>query len=441
MAPHSTNDDTAASADHRPEPDALDHARSLATAFYRKYIEDDVSIHAMSLTYATILSIVPLLAVTFSGLKAFGVHNQIEPVLSRSLAPLGPGGAALSERIVEFVQNLQVGVLGAVGVAGLFYTVVTLVSSVENALNRIWRVRHGRNMGRKFRDYLSVIMVGPVLVFSALALTASAQQLALVQRVFALAPWLLWIGTVILPYLLLCGGFTLLYRFIPNTSVNWSAALVGGVCCGIAWNIAGSAFTAFVASSGRYAAIYSSFAILLLFIIWIYTSWLIVLVAAEIAYLWQHPTDVLSRLRDLTIAAHEKNGLTLLTTLARGHLAGKPPLSPERLTVETELSASMVDEIVDRMIDHNILLQSERPPGITLARPPESVSVVEVLQILRGDIGEEPHRHIPAAISSAIERRNNAVASALSDLTLETLARSDEAGNPGPDLPPDETED
>ncbi len=401
-------------------------------AFYRKYVEDDVSIRAMSLTYTTILSIVPLLAVTFSVLKAFGVHNQIEPVLSRSLAPLGPGGAVLSERIVEFVQNLQVGVLGAVGVAGLFYTVVTLVSSVEHALNRIWRVRHGRSIGRKFRDYLSVIMVGPVLVFSALALTASAQQHALVQQVFALAPWLLWLGTVILPYVILCGGFTLLYRFIPNTTVKWSAALVGGVCSGIAWNLAGSAFTAFVASSGRYAAIYSSFAILLLFIIWIYTSWLIVLIAAEVAYLWQHPTDVLSRLRDLTIAAREGNGLAIVTNLARGHLAGEPPMSIETLASEAEVSVAMVDQVVDQMIDHNVLLQSERPPGITMARPPESVTVMEVLTILRGDLEEDLYRHAPASISGAIERRDRAIASALEGMTLETLATPDDRSDPTP---------
>ncbi len=417
-----------------PAPDALDHLRSVLPAMLRKYSQDDVSIHAMSLTYTTILSIVPLLAVSFSVLKAFGVHNQIEPFLDQTLAPLGPGGEALSARIVGFVQNLEVGVLGAVGLAGLFYTVVSLVSSIENALNRIWGARQGRDWLSRFRDYLSIILVGPVLVFSALALMASAEQHDLVQRVFAIAPGALWFATVALPYLMLCGGFVILYRFMPNTYVSWSAAAVGGITGGVAWKIAGSAFTTFVAGSTRYAAIYSSFAILVLTLIWIYVSWLIVLIAAEVAYLWQHPTDVLSRLRDLTIAAHERNGLELMRTITANHLAGEPPLTRAALATATDLPISMVDEVVELMIAHRILLESERPPGIALAKPPERVSVFEVLTTLRGDAPELRLRDTPAPITQALAICGAAVESALAGLTLRGLASaSDDAPEPAVD--------
>ena len=123
-----------------------------------------LSIRATSLVSTTLLSLVPFLAITFSVLKAFGVHQQIEPILAQGLEPLGEKGAEISARIIEFVNNIGVGKLGALGVLGLFYTTYSLIDKIEEALNHIWRVRHSRTLARKFTDYLSVVLVGPVLV-------------------------------------------------------------------------------------------------------------------------------------------------------------------------------------------------------------------------------------------------------------------------------------
>ena len=146
-----------------------------------------LSIRATSLVSTTLLSLVPFLAITFSVLKAFGVHQQIEPVLAQGLEPLGEKGAEISARIIEFVNNIGVGKLGALGVLGLFYTTYSLIDKIEEALNHIWRVRHSRTLARKFTDYLSVVLVGPVLVFTAFATTASAQSHWLVQYILQLS--------------------------------------------------------------------------------------------------------------------------------------------------------------------------------------------------------------------------------------------------------------
>jgi membrane protein len=133
-----------------------------------EFRESVLSIRATSLVYTTLLSLVPFLAVMFSVLKAFGIHHQIEPVLAQALDPLGPKGIEITQNVIGFVDNLKVGVLGAVGVAGLFYTTYTLIDKIEEALNAIWRVHQGRPFARKFTDYLSVVLVGPVLVFTAI---------------------------------------------------------------------------------------------------------------------------------------------------------------------------------------------------------------------------------------------------------------------------------
>jgi len=401
---------------------ALASTGQLTAAFWRKLGDDDVTLHAASLTYTTILSMVPLLAVIFAMLKAFGVHNQVAPILARWLAPLGPEGVALSEHIIEFVHRMQVGLLGAVGIAGLIYTVVMLVAAIEEALNRIWQARQGRTWSSKVRNYLSVITVGPVLVFSALALTASAQQYEMVRRAVAYAPWLVWTGTVILPYVILSIAFTLLYRFMPNTYVTWNAAVLGGSAAGIGWNLAGAAFTAFVASSGRYAAIYSSFAILILFFLWVYFSWLIVLVGAEVAYLWQYPADVLRDRASDRAVDRELDGLAVLVFLTRRHLDGTAPTSLWMLARGTGIPPAIVAEITDQMVTGGVLLESVRPRGFALARPPESVPVYEVLRLMHGV--QKANRPVLESVANALQTREDAVQSALNGVTLRSLATS-----------------
>jgi membrane protein len=196
-----------------------------------EFRESFLSIRATSLVYTTLLSMVPFLAVMFSVLKAFGVHQQIEPILSQAFDPLGEKGAEITTNIIQFVDNLKVGVLGAVGVAGLFYTTYSLIEKIEEALNSIWRVEVGRPLARRITDYLSVVLVGPVFVFTAFGLMASSQSHWLVQRVMEIQPfgYLIVAITNLLPFLFMCMLFTFIYKFVPNTPVKISSAFVGGL--------------------------------------------------------------------------------------------------------------------------------------------------------------------------------------------------------------------
>ena len=109
-----------------------------------------LTLQAMSLVYTTLLSLVPLIAVSFSVLKGFGVHNQVEPMLSSVLAPLGDKGAEITSKIIEFVENTKAGVLGSLGLVLLFYTVVSLIQKIERSFNFTWRISKPRPFAQRF---------------------------------------------------------------------------------------------------------------------------------------------------------------------------------------------------------------------------------------------------------------------------------------------------
>ena len=134
----------------------------------REFSEGQLTLRAMGLVYTTLLSLVPLIAVSFSVLKAFGVHNQVEPFLYNFLSPLGSKGAEITRKIIGFVENIKVGVLGSIGLAMLIYTVISLIQKIEDAFNYIWKIKRPRSFARRFSDYMSVILIGPVLIFSAI---------------------------------------------------------------------------------------------------------------------------------------------------------------------------------------------------------------------------------------------------------------------------------
>ena len=402
----------------------------LALVAASEFRDSFLSIRATSLVYTTLLSLVPFLAVTFSVLKAFGVHQQIEPILSQALEPLGDKGTEITTNIIQFVDNLKVGVLGAIGLAGLFYTTYSLIEKIEEALNVIWHVEVGRPLARRITDYLSMVLVGPVFVFTAFGLTASAQSHWLVQRVMEVQPLghLIVALTSLLPFFFMCMMFTFLYKFIPNAPVRFSSAFVGGLTSGICWQLAGMAFAAFVASSGRYSAIYSSFAVLILFLIWLYVGWLIVLAGAQVAYYHQYPSAYLLYLRrkHQTPLFREYVTLALLGHITRRFLAGKKPLKEDQLARIQRVPLTLVESLMHDLIQAKMLVRTEKPKGMLLARPPEAIAVTDVLKVVHHQLHNGPQGFTVGSdnISQVLMRRDAAVEGALEGITLRHLVEN-----------------
>ncbi|MGH7231474.1 MAG: YhjD/YihY/BrkB family envelope integrity protein [Nitrospiraceae bacterium] len=408
---------------------ALRLAFAVASEFRHRLLDA----RAAGLVYTTLLSLVPFLAVMFSVLKAFGVHEQIEPVLAQALEPLGPKGQEITAQIIGFVNNMKVGVLGVVGVAGLFYTTYSLIDKIEGSLNAIWRARQGRPLVRKFTDYLSVVLVGPLLVMTAFGLLASVQSHALVQRVMDIQPFgyvVVWAAQFV-PFVLLCTVFTFLYKFVPYTYVRLRSALVGGITAAVLWGLAGEAFAAFVAGSAKYSAIYSSFAILILFLLWLYVGWLIILVGAQVSFFHQYPSAYQTHLlwKQGAHAFRERLALILLMHIARRYLKGERPYRVSELASDLNIPLSIVEDQVDELVAAGFLCRIAEPDGIGLVKPPELIPIKEILDTVRDKELAGPSFTTASSdtIDRLLGRRDHAVGLALSGITLRSLAAEPDA--------------
>lgn len=384
-------------------------ARNCLEILFRDITEGGLDLRATSLVYTTLLSLAPLLAVSFSVLQAFGAHNQMRPLLLEVLDPLGESQAVeIADRIIGFVNNLDVGVLGFTGFALLFYTVLSLLQKIEDCFNQIWRVGQSRGFRRRFSEYLSVLLVGPVLVFSALGLMASLSSHEIVKAIISLEPFgtLYYLLVRLLPNLLMIAAFTFLYLFIPNTRVRFTAALAGGIAAGLGWRLAGWLFGLFVAGSAQYQAIYSSFAILIVFMIWLYVNWLILLVGVDISFYVQHPAHPRLERRGFRLgyASSRRVGLTVMYLLAERFQGGAPPWTLDELATALGLPCRCVEEVLEALRRRGLIIAVDPDNTAYLpARELGGVTLLDILDALDAESGSADAPHDPALKPPVVE--------------------------------------
>jgi membrane protein len=401
-------------------------------AVARDLREGYLSLRATSLVYTTLLSFAPLLAISFSVLKGIGAHNQLDGFLADFLEPLGEQGQELTQRIISFVDNIQIGVLGAVGVGLLIYSVIALMHKIETAFNDIWHVANTRSMTVRVRDYLSVLLIGPLFLFLSVGMTTAMQHAALVNE------WLdidLVTATFeesfkLVPYILFGLAFAALYMFMPNTRVRAVPALIAGFVTGIVWKVLGKLFGVFVTGSASYAAIYSAFAALVLFIIWLYVGWLIVLAGASICYYVQNPSNQALSRQALRLSARvrEKAALQVCTEIAEVFYEQQKGMTVPRLAAKLRMPSVVIEEITRALVDAGILAltmtkrQQEYIPG----RPFDETSVVDMLLALRASDEEDvlslESVRASEAVKGIMQRTEALMQQEMGQVTLKELA-------------------
>ncbi len=360
-----------------------DFLKALSTALFHDMQRGEITLRAMSLVYTTLLSLAPLLALSFSVLKGFGVHNQMEPILLSLLTPMGAKAGEFTEQILGFVDNMRVGVLGVTGLAILLYTVVSLMQKIESAFNHIWHVKQPRSLATQFRDYLSVVLVGPILMFTALGLWTSVQSTALMQTITQTEPLGMVLAGVLklLPIMLVILAFTFLYLFMPNTRVKPLAALGGAAIAGIMWQVAGWLFASFVVSSGQQTAIYSIFASLFLFMLWLYVGWVIVLTGARLAYYFQYPDAVRMNKEpeETSIQTRELLAAVILREVGKRFVNKQTPPTLNELRHAIPVSRFLLEDSLEGLISYGILSRDDdEPPHYLLRISPDTLTVADI---------------------------------------------------------------
>jgi len=246
-----------------------------------KFIDDRCSTLASALAFSSLLSIVPFLAILFAILKALDVHTTLAPML---LANVAVGSQEIVTSILHYISNTHVGSLGVVGLITLFLSVMATLDTVEDAFNQICGVERSKAVHHKLRDYLLVIFAIPLLTALAVSVTTSLQHQGVVQWFLSLPGLGNKLLLRLIPYLSIWIALVCLYIFIPNKRIRFKYALIGALLAGSAWQIAQATFLYFQLGVSRYNAIYGTLALLPAFMIWIYTSWIIVLAGMEIVW-------------------------------------------------------------------------------------------------------------------------------------------------------------
>jgi membrane protein len=354
----------------------------------RDILRGDLTLRAMSLVYTTLLSIVPLMAVSFSVLKGLGYHRELEPVLYTFLEPLGERAYELTSQIMTFVERVRGDVLGSIGIIFLLYTTISMIQKVEESFNFVWRVAQPRSLMRRVSEYLSVMVIGPAVIVAAFGLIATFAHTSGVQAVAHYEPFgtLLAIFGRLTPYVLVTGVFTFVYAFMPNTRVLLRAALIGGVFAGVVWAATGMIFTSFVVTSARNIIIYAGFAIVIVALIWLHVSWLILLLGAQLSFYIQNPQYLRPGRGEITLNAslRERVALSIMYLIVSDYRSADHRWNTNRLADHLDLPGAALSPIVNALERAKLVLLADDETWVP-ARDPQTIELIAVLEAVRYD--------------------------------------------------------
>jgi membrane protein len=324
----------------------------LTVYVWREFWRDSSLLRASGLTYTTLLTLVPLLALMFALLKGLGIQRALEPFI---LERLTGGSHAVTERIMEYVARIHVGSLGTLGITFLFITMILVLTNVEMAFNQIWQVDRGRPWLRKCSDYLGLLVILPVAMFVAVSLTTFVKSHAVTQELLTIDLF----GRVyvyllkLAPFFVMWLAFSFVYLFMPHTRVNPISASAGGIVGGTLWQLSQWAYIHYQFGFRNYSAIYGPLSQLPMLLIWIFVSWVILLLGAEVAFAHQNLAKFRLRQRWRTQPTGNQSywGLQLLLLVCEAFEAGKPPPKimdlAERLQIPVDETRALMDLLQD----------------------------------------------------------------------------------------------
>jgi membrane protein len=331
----------------------------------RRFGQDQCPLQASALTFYSILSIVPVVAMAFGIAKGFGFQKLLEKQLLEKFS----GQEEVMMRIVDFsrslLENTKGGMIVGIGIVFLLWTVIKLLGNIERSFNNIWELKNPRTYGRKFSDYLSIMLISPILIImSSSATVFITTKITLITEKVALIGMfspVIFVMLKFIPYCLVWILFIFIYILMPNTKVNFSSGFVAGIIAGTIYQVAQLAYIYFQVGMARYNAIYGSFAALPLFLIWMQLSWFIVLFGAEISFAYQcvDTYEFEPDCRNISQIFKKLISLQIAHLVISAFSRGEKPLTASKITQAFEIPIRLVQQIVDELVEGEILSYAE----------------------------------------------------------------------------------
>jgi membrane protein len=394
-------------------------------AVIRDLQRGDINLRAMGLVYTSLLSIIPMVAFAFAVLKIFGARHDLEPVVYEFFRPMGGAEATeISKRVVEFARRVSSGIVGSLGLAVLAYTLLGTIKKVEDSFNFVWHVDQPRSLARRIAEYLTLLIVGPLLLVGFIGLSHAAMENPAVQEVARLRV-LRHLTIASAPYAMVTVFFTGMYMLIPNTRVHWRPAVIGALVGGVLWAAMGKMFTAFVVYSTRLQIVYAGFAFIVAALLWTYFGWLILLCGAQLSFYIQNPTYLRLGLRELRLSCVEVEqlALKLMYYVARSHLSGDERWTITTLAAELGLPGIAVARLVVTFEEQKLLIVTD-DDELVPARDIGNITVYEILDAARNQrSGHLAMRNVTIpSVDRLLAAMEEARRSRCSNLTLRDLA-------------------
>ncbi len=360
----------------------------------REFIADRLMLRSMGLTYATLLSLIPLLVISFSVFKLFGgskwFDESIRPFI---LATLAPGsGPKVVETIEQVIDNAGSATLGGIGVVMLVVAVYAIFSGIESTFNSIWGINAKTGGLKRLPVYWGLVTIIPIFIVGSFAVSTYIRALPMVHQAVERITFAQSLLNQLVPFLLVTLSFFLLYRFLPKTSVRNRAALLGAIVAGVLYETVKQGFIAYTGRLVQYDVIYGSMAVLPLILIWINLAWQVLLIGVEISFVTQHYSLLLTKRKNYTFSRNQHDALAyLMLTEATSAFRGiRRDVMLGEWSARFSVPPKVAEEIAEKLrCGHLIQRAGDNEMTILLSRDPATISLQEVDDVLAGASGTE----------------------------------------------------
>lgn len=351
----------------------------------RGFLQDRCASQASSLTYYTLMSIVPVIAMFFAIARGFGYHETLRQTLLQRFQDQSAALVEIFNYADKFLEQARGGVIAGIGLIILFWSVALLLSNLESILNHIWGVKM-RAWRRIFSDYFALMLIAPVLFVLASGIAVFVVghlEIGIIALHFPTwAESILLFLVNLLPYCLFWIFFTFIYLFMPNAKVHFSSAMIGGLFAGCLYVAVQWGYIYFQVGVSRLGAIYGSMAALPLFLIWVQLSWFLLLYGAEISYAYQTLEDHEFEAKASRISVRFKRMMSLWIV----HLAivrflkRESPLTREILIKKYQIPIALAAPLLLELVQCGLL--AELQGGYIPGRPVDELRISDVLEAL-----------------------------------------------------------